>query len=317
MESGNVRKYSYLPPSNGWSETLPCQYEETPPYQHWSVCRASSIRLAPQPIRFLHYHMEMEIGLCISGKGKLYLGDVVIPYRAGDVQVILPYQTHYNTAEDDNTQWKFICFDPTSMNSAHVHPDIDFLQKILSGCRISGIFPPEKFPALAQSLISVTELALSPTGKPYDEDCLLTALVNFVVLLSRTQCADVNTTQQINAENNCLMPALIAFSKELKKGNCLSIEEMANICHFSPSYFRKRFSELMGTHPKHFIIREQVRRAALLLVTTNLPISEIQRQVGFSDPSAFFRNFTQRYHLSPTAYRKQNAGKPLDSFLIY
>lgn len=296
-----------IPPSNGWSESLPCLFEETPPYLHWSVCRASSHRLNTQPIRFLHYHLEMEIGLCISGNGRLYLGDLVIPFQAGDVQIILPYQTHYNVTECENTQWKFICFDPTSMHSAHIRPDCEFLQTILADCRLSGIFPPGKFPALAQSLIAITDLALSPTGNPYDEDCLLTELTNFMVLLSRTQCTDINITQQINTESNRLMPALIAFSKGLANGRCLSIEEMANLCHFSPSYFRKRFSELMGTHPKHFIIREQVRRAALLLATTNLSVSDIQQQVGFSDPSVFFRNFTKRYHLSPSAYRKQKA----------
>lgn len=306
-----------IPPANGWSESLPCRFEESPPYQRWSICRASFHKLSIQPIRFLHYHMEMEIGLCVSGTGTLYLGDMVIPFRAGDVQIILPYQTHYNVATDENTQWRFLSFDPTSLQSAHMHPDMEFLQKILSDCHLSGIFPPDKFPALAQSLTSATDLALSPSVDPFSEDCLLTELVHFLVLLSRTERTDINVMQQINTESNRLMPALIAFSKELRNGRCLTIEEMANICHFSPSYFRKRFSELMGTHPKHFIIREQVRRAALLLITTNLPISEIQRQVGFSDPSAFFRNFTQRYHLSPTAYRKQNAGKPPDSLLIY
>ena len=234
-----------------------------------------------------------------------------------ELTIILPYKTHYNVATDENTQWRFLSFDPTSLQSAHMHPDTEFLQKILSDCHLSGIFPPDKFPALAQSLTSATDLALSPSVDPFSEDCLLTELVHFLVLLSRTEHTDINVMQQINTESNRLMPALIAFSKELSNGRCLTIEEMANICHFSPSYFRKRFSELMGTHPKHFIIREQVRRAALLLITTNLPISEIQHQVGFSDPSAFFRNFTQRYHLSPTAYRKQNAGKPLDSFFIY
>lgn len=300
----------HIPPSNGWSESLPCRFEESPPYQHWAMCRASSIQLSTNPIQFLHYHLEMEIGLCVSGSGNLYLGDLVIPCQAGDVQIILPYQTHYNTAKAESTQWKFISFDPTSIRSAHISPDQDFLEKILADCRLSGIFPPNEFPALAQSLTSVTELAFCPTNNPYDEDCLLTELMNFMVLLSRTQCTDINVTQQINIESNRLMPALIAFSKELEKGHCLTIEEMANICHFSPSYFRKRFSELMRTHPKHFIVREQVRRAALLLETTNLSISDIQQQVGFSDPSVFFRNFTKRYHLSPSAYRKQNAGKP-------
>lgn len=299
----------HIPPSNGWSQSFLCRFEPSPPYQHWSFCRTSLYHLSSDPIQFLHYHMEMEIGLCLSGEGQLYLGDLIIPFHAGDVQIILPYQTHYNIAANEDTNWVFICYDPTSLQSPHIAPGTDFLEHVLSECSLCGIFPSDRFSLLAQSMTALSEFVLRPTDDPYDADCLLTELLHFMQLLSRTKGDGFNNTQQINTECNRLMPALIAFSKNLEKDKCLTIAEMASICHFSPSYFRKRFSELMGTSPKHFIIREQVRRAALLLVTTDLSISEIQTRVGFADPSAFFRNFSTRYHLSPTAYRKKYAAE--------
>lgn len=299
----------HIPPSNGWSRSYPCRFEPSPPFQHWSFCRPSLYQMSTETIRYLHYHMEMEIGLCLSGEGQLYLGDFVIPFRAGDVQIILPYQTHYNIASVADTKWVFICYDPTSLQSPHISPDTVFLEHILSECSLCGIFPADRFPILAQSMTALSDPIIHPTDDPYEADCFLTELLHFMQLLARTKGDGLNSTQQINTEYNRLMPALIAFSKNLEKDTCLTVTEMADICHFSPSYFRKRFSELMGTSPKHFIIREQVRRAALLLVTTDLPISEIQTRVGFADPSSFFRNFSGRYHLSPSAYRKKHAGE--------
>lgn len=108
------------------------------------------------------------------------------------------------------------------------------------------------------------------------------------------------------------MPALVAFSKGLESGNCIGIAEMAEICHFSQPYFRKLFTELMGENPKKYITREQLFRASLLLSTTNLPIKEIHKRVGFSEPSIFFRSFMRSYRMSPTDYRKKKRGDRME-----
>ncbi|HBF14708.1 MAG TPA: hypothetical protein DDW30_03305, partial [Clostridiales bacterium] len=155
---------------------------------------------------------------------------------------------------------------------------------------------------------AITTLSQGSPETPFDEDCLLTELVNLLVLLSRTQDESADTTQVINVETNKLMPALVAFSKGLESGACIGIAEMAELCHFSQSYFRKLFTDLMGENPKKYITREQLYRASLLLSTTNLPVKEIHRRVGFSEPSIFFRSFLRRYKMSPTAYRKMKRG---------
>lgn len=299
-------------PANEINDSLPCVFEESPPYLRWMICRTSTFHLPKQPIAFLHYHMEMEIGFCATGEGSLYLGNKIIPYRAGDAQIILPCQTHYNVSSSDNTVWHFVSFLPEALHSNHISPDPAFLRKLTSDCRLSGVFPPDKYPALVQSLASIVDLAVRAPDTPFDEDCLLTELLNLLVLLSRTERDRVDSPAQINQETNKIMPALVAFSKELEKGRCLTIAEMAELCHFSQSYFRKLFTDIMGKHPKKYILKQQLSRASQLLITTDLPISEVQRQTGFSDASVFFRNFTNRYHLSPSAYRKKYGEKESD-----
>ena len=44
-------------------EPLPCLFETSPPYVRWPMCRVSTYHLKPRPIEFLHYHVDMEIGL--------------------------------------------------------------------------------------------------------------------------------------------------------------------------------------------------------------------------------------------------------------
>lgn len=254
----------------------------------------------------------MEIGLCLGGSGLLYLGNRTIPYHAGDVQIILPYQSHYNVAVGQPAEWHFISFLPTSLHSAHLSPDPEFLKSLLDGCRLGGVFPPSRFPALSEAMQAITALSQGSPESPFDEDSLLTELVNLMVLLSRTRDGSTDTTQVLNTETNKIMPALVAFSKGLESGNCIGIAEMAEICHFSQPYFRKLFTELMGETPKKYITREQLFRASLLLSTTNLPIKEIHKRVGFSEPSIFFRSFMRRYRMSPTDYRKKKRGDRME-----
>lgn len=293
-------------------EPLPCLFETSPPYVRWPMCRVSTYHLEPRSIEFLHYHVDMEIGLCLGGSGLLYLGNRTIPYHEGDVQIILPYQSHYNVAIGQPAEWHFISFLPTSLHSAHLSPDPEFLKSLLDGCRLGGVFPPDRFPALSEAMQAITALSQGSPETPFDEDCLLTELVNLMVLLSRTRDGSTDTTQVLNTETNKIMPALVAFSKGLESGNCIGIAEMAEICHFSQPYFRKLFTELMGENPKKYITREQLFRASLLLSTTNLPIKEIHRRVGFSEPSIFFRSFMRRYRMSPTDYRKKKRGDRME-----
>ena len=86
----------------------------------------------------------------------------------------------------------------------------------------------------------------------------------------------------------------------------MTIEEMAEICHFSPSYFRKVFVQIMGRQPKKYMQEEQLNRAAQLLTATDLTIAQISQQTGFGDVSVFFRSFAHRYGMPPGEYRRRN-----------
>lgn len=296
-------EHSIIPPSNEINPALECRFEASPPYKDWMFCRNSCFHLKRSPISFLHYHLEMEIGYCVSGEGLLYLGNQTIPYRAGDVQILLPLQAHYNVSTADETVWHFVSFLPNTLHSDHVAPDPAFLEHLSASSNACGVFQPEHFPALAQSVIAVTEFSLRPAKTPFDNDCLLVRLLNFLNQLAYTDRDRRESPDQSVLNANRILPALIGFSKALEDGKCLSISEMAELCHFSPSYFRKLFTQQMGKHPKQYILSEQLKRAKQLLVTTDLSISKIQQLTGFSDSSVFFRNFTARYHCSPTAYR--------------
>ncbi|MNB79931.1 Arabinose operon regulatory protein [compost metagenome] len=83
----------------------------------------------------------------------------------------------------------------------------------------------------------------------------------------------------------------------------LTIEELAEQAHLQPNYFIRVFKRQFGTSPIQYINKKRLEEAKLLLVTTNLLLSEIGERVGIPDISYLSRTFKAATGFSPTAYR--------------
>jgi len=57
---------------------------------------------------------------------------------------------------------------------------------------------------------------------------------------------------------------------------------------------------------KEYLWNERLRVSEELLVKTELPVTEIAMQVGYSSLSAFTRLFKKKTDLNPSEYRSRN-----------
>ena len=71
----------------------------------------------------------------------------------------------------------------------------------------------------------------------------------------------------------------------------LSVSEYAGMCHLSKSRFEHVFKEYTGTTPLGYIFRLRIKAAMNLLETTELRVSQIAEEVGFTDANYFTRVF--------------------------
>lgn len=65
----------------------------------------------------------------------------------------------------------------------------------------------------------------------------------------------------------------------------LSLVQIAESINISPSYFASLFKRATGISLHQYVIKQRVKRAKLLLTTTDLAIANIAFQVGFSSQS--------------------------------
>lgn len=83
----------------------------------------------------------------------------------------------------------------------------------------------------------------------------------------------------------------------------LRISEIAAHFGYNEKYLSHRFAEVFDIPLKKYILKAQIEQANFLLTDTNKSISEIARELGFSDNHNFSRTYKKLTGLSPSEYR--------------
>ncbi len=83
----------------------------------------------------------------------------------------------------------------------------------------------------------------------------------------------------------------------------LSVPTLARHAAMSPRTFARRFRDETGTTPHRWVLAERLHLAEHLLETTDAPVEEISRKVGFGPASVLRHHFVRSRHTTPSAYR--------------
>lgn len=83
----------------------------------------------------------------------------------------------------------------------------------------------------------------------------------------------------------------------------VNIDEIAAANGFSHDHFFKSWKKYFDVTPTQYINNLRLSAAARRLKESNLPISEIIREVHFSGEYMFYKRFQQKYGMSPAEYR--------------
>jgi len=93
---------------------------------------------------------------------------------------------------------------------------------------------------------------------------------------------------------------------ELIESDCAarwSLTSLAGKLNINPSYLSRIFHEQTSLSPMRYLSRKRAERAAMLLVSTDKPISEIGGMVGWPEPKMFARSFKSHFSISASQYR--------------
>jgi ligand-binding sensor protein/AraC-like DNA-binding protein len=102
--------------------------------------------------------------------------------------------------------------------------------------------------------------------------------------------------------SNTLKPA-IEYIYEHKSEN-VKLDELAKVCHLSPSYFSRLFSKETGEKFPSYVSKLKIEWAKGLLEETDMHINEISDELGFSEVGYFIKIFKKYEGITPFLYRK-------------
>ncbi|HEU5140107.1 MAG TPA: response regulator [Bacillales bacterium] len=87
-------------------------------------------------------------------------------------------------------------------------------------------------------------------------------------------------------------------------GDDFGVNEIANYLGISPSYFSMLFKQYFNETFVEYLTRQRMERAKTLMVTTNLSIAKMSRQLGYSDRRYFTKVFHKYTGKNPSEYRE-------------
>lgn len=92
------------------------------------------------------------------------------------------------------------------------------------------------------------------------------------------------------------------ISRNLQKN--LTVQELADCMHMSPSHFSRVFKQQTGFSPYDYVLIVRLNRAKEYLQRTSMTVSEIAYETGFNSESNFIYFFTTNVGISPGKFRK-------------
>ncbi|MCL2810697.1 MAG: AraC family transcriptional regulator [Clostridia bacterium] len=102
-------------------------------------------------------------------------------------------------------------------------------------------------------------------------------------------------------------------------GDPISLESIATLFHFSPYYFHRMFSIIVGKTLAVYIRDRRLYWACQALSESDQPILTIGMDCGYPSAQSFSRAFKAAFGLSPKEYRNQGlrpVGESVDSLIM-
>ena len=101
-----------------------------------------------------------------------------------------------------------------------------------------------------------------------------------------------------------LKPALQYI--EENRGQFVTQAQMAELCHLSPSYFSRLFTQEQGINFSQYLAAKKISWAKELVCSTEDTVEAISEKLGFSSSAYFIKVFKKQEGITPYMYRKFN-----------
>lgn len=247
-----------------------------------------------------HTHSgQFEICIHYEGCQRYFLDETEYETHAGDIFVSFPDESH-STGSDNEEKSRlfyliFNCDRDTKQFLGLNDSDSDYIVNKLFSIK-ARVFPGgEAVRPILENMMSLY----------FSNDSLRASMLHScAVQFFRELCRLIDQAQAKKPPLQAIQPALDYISDhpfEIPSGTFL-----AKLCYLSDSYFKRSFKALTSFSPHDYILRRQVSMAKEKLSGTDIPITSLAQELGFSSSQIFARIFKRYTGNTPGEYRIKN-----------
>lgn len=252
----------------------------------------------------LHWHDCLEIIHIAKGSATIFLDTAEIPLSGGDTVILPVGRIHRCICADPDAyrvvigvEEEFIC-----------HADREDAPRLLPLSSLPGdshlFFPGAEYPDLARMMTELSALS-SLTTVTSRLMAHSTVMRIYATMYRRWESSELIPT---TAHGNNLVTAILAYLRE-RYSEPLTADTVS--AHFNISY--SNMAKLLSRHASagfsELLSAVRVDAAKKLLITTDLSVTDVGYECGFTDTSYFISSFRRRTGTTPRSYRMM-AQKP-------
>ena len=250
-----------------------------------------------------HWHEEMEILSVKKGRGLVTVDMVPYEVGMGDAVAVFPGQLHgISQTGGEAMEYENIIFRPSMLMAAD--QDVctaEFLLPLAEGRIKSPVHMKAGMEDYASLSECIRRLDTLCRDKPYGYQLGVKGELFSLLCLLAAKSLPIHGERPSKSREK--MKLLLGYIEE-HYGERITVEDGAALCFYSNSHFMKFFKRYMGMPFTQYLNDFRLEKAAGLLRTTLLPVTDVAQQCGFDNISYFNRLFRKKYHGTPGAYRK-------------
>ncbi len=147
--------------------------------------------------------------------------------------------------------------------------------------------------------------------KPFHPDHLYIRIEKLIqtreVLKNKFEAYEISESEissfGIGARDDEFFKKVDQFIKDQLANTQLDAKHIANHVAISKTSLYKKIRTLTGQTPHALINQYRLKKAAYLLTSTDLNVSEIINKTGFNSRSYFYKSFQEMFNCSPSRYK--------------
>jgi AraC-like DNA-binding protein len=253
-----------------------------------------------------HRHDFIEFTLILSGRGKEYINGSVHPMAPGTIVLLLPYQVHRIEADPQAPLDMYICNFDIKLLTEGTQPRQRLWDLIFGGDNEPLSFVQVDATSFQEIRKQFEILLKEYCSNEFGREVMIKAkLLESLTIFARNIRNANNKPGYLESVSPFIPKPVWQMVKYIHEHymESISLSVLSEAFQLHPAYISELFSEHYGIPFLEFVQELRIRHACSLLLSSDMPLSQVSAESGFDSYPTFNRTFRKLKGVSPRTYK--------------